>query len=190
MIERLEIMPIKKLLYRFGLTFLTFLVLCMEAYPLSLQQTAGNSYDFWEGSDMPINYMINTGTIPAGLDTAAVVNAIQQAFQAWQTASGGTVSFVYDGTTDITAADPLDGKIVYWINSSWPLSSSRMANTVTHAGPNGKLVEADVQFNGQHFSWSASAVGESGKKDVQNVATHEVGHFIGIDHSDDSDATM
>ena len=181
---------VKKFPFIFGLSFLILFVLNLEAHPFSLQISANNLYDFWEGSDLPIHYMINTSTIPPDLVVEDVIEAIHLAFQAWEQASNYTVSFIYDGTTEIAAAEPIDGNVVYWINSSWPHPSNRMANTKTHVDPTGKIVGADLQFNGEHFSWSTSAVGESGKKDVQNVATHEAGHIIGIGHSDVSEAAM
>ncbi len=53
------------------------------------------------------------------------------------------------------------------------------------------MKDVDIVFNGDDFSWSTS--GESGKMDVQNIATHEIGHFLGLDDlysSSDSEATM
>ena len=44
------------------------------------------------------------------------------------------------------------------------------------------VYDADIKLNGEHFSWSDS--GEAGKMDIQNIATHEIGHFIGLDHVD------
>jgi hypothetical protein len=38
--------------------------------------------------------------------------------------------------------------------------------------------------------WSASAVPLAGHDDVQNTVTHELGHAIGLAHSDDPGATM
>lgn len=40
------------------------------------------------------------------------------------------------------------------------------------------IIDTDLVFN-SHYSWSTS--GASGLFDVQNVATHEFGHFLSLD---------
>jgi hypothetical protein len=46
----------------------------------------------------------------------------------------------------------------------------------------GAIVESDVFFN-SIFAWSTVAAGETGRFDLQSVATHEIGHFVGLGHS-------
>ena len=48
----------------------------------------------------------------------------------------------------------------------------------------GEIVEADVEVNAKDFSWAdLSATNNPGLQDLQNAVTHEVGHFIGLDHT-------
>src|SRR4030095_4318628 len=42
------------------------------------------------------------------------------------------------------------------------------------------IEEADIVFS-QSLSFATS--GETGKYDIQSVLTHEIGHFVGLDHS-------
>jgi len=54
-----------------------------------------------------------------------------------------------------------------------------------------ELVEWDMVFDDVDFDWSAT--GESGKMDFENIATHEIGHSVGLDdlYSDEcSEQTM
>ena len=51
---------------------------------------------------------------------------------------------------------------------------------------NGEMIDIDIAFNGDpvslntgnHFYWNTN--GEQGALDVENVATHEIGHYCGL----------
>ena len=49
----------------------------------------------------------------------------------------------------------------------------------------GEILDADIEVNATLFMWSDLEVGtqaSAGLQDLQNALTHEVGHFIGLDH--------
>lgn len=59
-------------------------------------------------------------------------------------------------------------------------ASSTVAQTITWAyRTSGQAVESDGQYN-TYYPWSTS--GAAGAMDVENVATHEVGHTFGLTH--------
>lgn len=59
-------------------------------------------------------------------------------------------------------------------------ASSTIAVTTTwYYRLSGEAVESDGQYN-TYYQWSTS--GEAGKMDVQNIATHEIGHTFGLNH--------
>ena len=69
------------------------------------------------------------------------------------------------------------------------LSSSALAlTTVTFNWQTGELLDADVEIN------SAQGVITIGDEnvdiDLQAIVTHEAGHFLGLDHTNDTTATM
>jgi hypothetical protein len=82
--------------------------------------------------------------------------------------------------TQIVLADP------------WPYEATRLAVTVTtFRQDDGTILDADVLLN-PAFDWALlDESGEpSGRFDVASVVTHELGHVLGLEHSEDPRATM
>lgn len=81
----------------------------------------------------------------------------------------------------------------------WSWGESVIGVTVTtFVGKTGQLVDADMEYNSALFHFTDVDGPPCGSKpgpacvstDLQNTATHEVGHFIGLDHSPVRDAVM
>ncbi len=71
--------------------------------------------------------------------------------------------------------------------------------TVTYSTRTGVAVDADIEFNGSRFLFTTISAPpcEAGREavtcvanDVQNTATHEIGHAVGFDHVEDMTSTM
>ena len=75
-------------------------------------------------------------------------------------------------------------------NSSgfFPSGSGIVAVTPLTFFTTGQIIDADVLFNGSDFKFTTSS--ESFSFDVQDVATHELGHLLGLDHSGCAGSTM
>ena len=118
-----------------------------------------------------INYYINPAN-SYGFSQSAVVDTITGSANTWDVETAYQV-FSYKGTTSSRIAGTRDGYNVI----SWGTYSAGVI-AVTMSWVSGKRVlEADCRMN-TYYSWSLT--GEAGKMDVQNIVTHELGHFCGI----------
>jgi hypothetical protein len=63
----------------------------------------------------------------------------------------------------------------------FPSGSGVVAVTPVWFTGGGKILDADVLFNAATYHFTTS--GESGAFDVSDIATHELGHVFGLDHS-------
>jgi len=56
--------------------------------------------------------------------------------------------------------------------------------SVWAADGTGEIVDADVQVNAVNFAWAdLDVASDPRRQDLQNALTHEMGHFIGLDHT-------
>ncbi len=117
-----------------------------------------------------INYYINTKN-SYGFSSSAVVNTITTSVNTWDKETAYQV-FNYMGTTT-RAAGKRDGYNVI----SWGRYRSGVIAVTMSWVSGGRTVEVDCMMN-TRFGWSLS--GQAGKMDVQDIMTHELGHFCGL----------
>jgi len=131
----------------------------------------------------PVSYNLVAGNVPHGADGEQAVHA---AFQAWENASSA-IHYQYDGYVSAGSQANDGHNVVYWVYGGWPYDPSLAAITFRYFDmSDGHILDADILFDGENYPWS---VGGS-DFDIQNSATHEVGHFGGLGHSLDGSATM
>jgi hypothetical protein len=117
-----------------------------------------------------INYYINP-TNSYGFSSSQVVSTITTSTNTWDSQTAYAV-FSYKGTTSRTA-----GVRDYYNVISWGSYQAGVI-AVTMSWVQGKRVlEVDCLMN-TYYSWSLT--GQAGKMDVQNIMTHELGHFCGL----------
>lgn len=141
---------------------------------------------------------------PEEVDAAGLESLLQTAFDTWTDTACGTVPEVaFAGTLDVTrptaplASDTEPDNVVVFVPTrrEWQelgLSSTWIAITLVGAdGDSGEIVDADLLVNDGGFVFSDDeAAPAAGVIDFRSVLTHEIGHFFGMDHSADLDATM
>ncbi|MGH7818703.1 MAG: matrixin family metalloprotease [Candidatus Binatia bacterium] len=132
---------------------------------------------------MPVSYLLVADNVPGG---AAGEDAVHRAFRSW-TAASESLRYEFGGYAS-EGVQRNDGRnIVYWVHTGWPFDSRLAAVTFHYYDTSdGHLVDADVVFNGDRYPWSVDSAGY----DIENSAAHEAGHFGGLGHSAETEATM
>ncbi len=116
------------------------------------------------------NFWINPSN-KYGLFASAVVTTVRASADTWDTETAASV-FSYKGTTGRSAGRYDGYNVVAW--------GSYRAGViaVTYIWYSGsRIVETDTRMN-MLFSWSLN--GGANKMDVQNIMTHELGHWCGL----------
>jgi hypothetical protein len=154
-------------------------------------------------------YLIEGTTVAAsGLSLADLQAQIDASFSAWDNntvgcsylalTDGGVVNgigvgFDNDGEEDNVIAFVDDG----WLDLGPGHDAAAIALTSVFFDPNsGVIVNADMEFNAEFFrpviigQTISDPLDPRTEADVRNTITHEAGHFLGLDHTGVSGATM
>jgi len=129
------------------------------------------------------------------VDDGSDIDAVKASLDEWNKVECSPATMSFAGFTNITKTghtgeEPVVN-IVIWREKKWPYTNRPVAYTaVTYNPASGEIVDADIEFNGQDFVFTTDPIKEHWKIDIQNAATHELGHVLGLDHSDDELSTM
>ncbi|MFB3853119.1 MAG: matrixin family metalloprotease [Vicinamibacterales bacterium] len=141
---------------------------------------AGDRFVILKWQRFPIRYYVSDRGVP-GVSADQLRAAVARAFQAWTSAPGTDLRVDFVG---FTAAPPLDedGLSTLGFLDRPELdrvlgATEYLIDTVT-----GEILESDIFFN-TSFSWSVADSGEAGRFDLESIAVHEIGHFLGLGHS-------
>ncbi|MEZ4298563.1 MAG: matrixin family metalloprotease [Polyangiaceae bacterium] len=125
----------------------------------------------------------------------------KEAFARWTGADCGngehpSVSVEYQGTVECDAqeynTEKGNANIIMFRDDSWPyggMTNILALTTVTYTKASGQIYDADMEINSANIE--GLTIGDNDVQfDLPSIATHEAGHFLGLAHSKETDATM
>ncbi len=133
---------------------------------------------------------------PHGVDASDAEMAVHAAFDAWASVGCSYFGLTYDGTIEHAQvgydANRTNQNVVTWVEDDWEGKSTTQAITLlTFSCSDGVVLDADILVNADNFDFTTDPDHDDAKKrDLQNVLTHEAGHFVGFAHSPDPESTM
>lgn len=131
----------------------------------------------------------DAGTIDA-INFAGPINefeAVQNSFNQWRNITESELDFEFAGSTTNAVTNASDGRnVIRWVDTG--IAAGVFAVTITTFDTTtAKLLDADMELNDRDFTWDtlgpAGTQGVIGRAMIENVVTHEIGHFVGLDHA-------
>lgn len=133
-----------------------------------------------------VSFSLNASSFP--FEQADAVRIVQASFDAWNAVPSSFLKMDYQGTSTLPASDTDRRNVVIYDATGRsigaPAGSGIIAITRVNWNDSGDIVDADIIFNGRDFDFSISDNNTPNRQvDFQDVLTHEVGHFFGLDHT-------
>ncbi len=157
---------------------------------ITISAMSVSAYNFlgpkWPGKNPVVPYWFNEKGCE---DVTDEWEYMHEAFNVWCDVPTTAIDCEYKGMTavDKIAADSIH--ILKWAKGKdWPLGGNVVAACYVWSNNLNAITDYDIVFNNKNWAWSTT--GESGKMDIGHIATHEVGHALGMDHSEIPDAVM
>jgi hypothetical protein len=160
-------------------------------YQIIKNGTLSGVFEQWKQTCVPL--VVYPTDLASEMTSDEVVGAATAAADAWSQAniSGTFLDVQMNTSLDVTPATGQDNFHDIVFKNPWcdpgdtTCQIEALAITSVWAGQtSGTIVDADIEVNAQYDFWTDLVTHPAtGKQDLQNALTHEMGHLIGLDHN-------
>jgi len=147
---------------------------------------AYSTYAHWVSS--PVTFYVNP--VNQDVPQADAIAALQTGMDVWNTQSGTSFRYQYGGTVNDTATAYDNRNVIMFRNTS---NGSAIATTYSWWNANNELLDSDIVFWDGPFTFftGSTACGVvPNAAYIEDIAAHELGHALGMNHSSVAEATM
>lgn len=127
-----------------------------------------------------VTYRLNPATVPSTVGSANLAQIAANGFADWQTATASQVVFTRGSDTGVSRQANDGQNIIAWGRTS---GSALAVTYIRYNTLSGQVVDVDTIFN-KSFVWRWSTQTDcaySGSYDAENILTHELGHWVGLE---------
>jgi hypothetical protein len=144
----------------------------------------------WDASARPVAIAFSTSALLPGTSLDQASAALDVSSRAWSTVTCSGITFSIVAPRAVVGDGGGDGHndVIVHVDE-WPaaLDPGAVAHTVIRVAGD-RILEADIHLNAKDYRYALGAV--SGASDLRAILTHELGHLVGIGHTDVPRATM
>lgn len=132
-------------------------------------------------------YLLNLNSVPSTVGQNNLDTIVKAGFNQYASASGSLINFERGANTSVNRAR-LDGRnLISWGRAN---SGTLGVTYIWYYPSTGLAVEIDTIMNSRYkWTWSNSnSCADSATYDAQNIMTHELGHWLGLNDEYDAGA--